>query len=146
MPLKVVMSNGELIITNPSNDQYKYYSPQYNWSILSDLDELEARIYSDGRNLHVRYKFQALKSKYSPYVMLAMDFTPDSDYDGFDIWLPDWSDTKLPWKWDAIVGVNLGKKEDQPFVFYRSWSPKFVGSLAVDQEKRALIVRGLEDC
>jgi hypothetical protein len=138
MPLKVVVSNGELIVTDPSNDQYKYYSPQYNWPIPSDLDILEARVYSDGQNIYVRYKFQTLKSKYSPYVMLVMDFTPDNNMDGFDNWLPDWSDTKLPWKWDAIIGVNLGKKDSQPFVFYRSWNPQFVGSLAVDQDNAVI--------
>jgi len=133
-----VLSNGELIVADPAGDQYRYWRPDWNWPITTDLDLLEARVYSDGQNLYVRYRFQTLNSKYSPYVMLVMDFTPDFGFEGFSEWLPDWSDTKLPWEWDAIIGVNLGKNEKQPFVFYRSWTPKFVGTLAVDQDNAVI--------
>ena len=138
IPPAAVLSQGELIIADIAGDQYRYWRPDWNWPITTDLDLLEARVYSDGQNLYVRYKFQTLKSKYSPYVMLVMDFTPDLDFDGFSEWLPDWSDTNLPWKWDAIVGVNLGKNEKQPFIFYHSWTPKFVGTLAVDQDNAVI--------
>ncbi|ABL78334.1 hypothetical protein [Thermofilum pendens] len=134
----ITVSAGEVIITDPPNDQYKYYRPDWNWPITSDLDVLEARLYSDGQYLYLRFKFQTLKNKYSPYVMVVMDFTPDNPNDGFDYWLPDWSDTKLPWKWDAIVGVNLGKYETQPFVFDHSWNPKPVGQLEVDQQNAVI--------
>jgi len=128
-----VVSNGELIITDPANDQYKYYRPDWNWPITSDLDVLEARLYSDGQNLYIRVKFSTLKSEYSPYVMIPLDFTPDNPDDGFDNWLPDWSDTNLPWKWDVVIGINLGKSGQTPFVFYKSWTPTFVGQLAIDK-------------
>ncbi|MEM4412366.1 MAG: hypothetical protein QXO66_05925, partial [Thermofilum sp.] len=127
----VAVSAGELIISDPADDQYKFYRPDWNWPITSDLDLLEARFYSDGGNLYLRFKLSTLKSEYCPYIMVPIDFTPDDPTDGFSEWLPDWSDTRLPWKWDAIIGVNLGKG-GQPFIFYQSWSPTFTGSLSID--------------
>ncbi|MEZ0346097.1 MAG: hypothetical protein ABWK01_06075, partial [Infirmifilum sp.] len=132
-PPGATVSSGELIISDPPNDQYKYYRPDWNWPITSDLDILEARLYSDGSNLYLRFRFATMQSKYSVYVMVPIDYTPERDDDGFSIWLPDFSDTKLPWQWDAVIGVNLGKSDRQPFVFDHSWESKPVGQLVIDQ-------------
>ncbi len=128
----VAVSAGELIISDPADDQYKFYRPDWNWPITSDLDLREVTLWSDGANLRLRFKLSTLQNSYCPYIMVPIDFTPDDPTDGFSEWLPDWSDTRLPWKWDAIIGVNLGKG-GQPFVFYQSWSPTFTGQLALDK-------------
>jgi len=136
-PPGVNVELGELVVSDPAGDNYKYYRPDWGWPPTSSLDFIEVRLAFDDANLYILVKTATLTSIYAPYVMIAIDVTPDNDNDGFDYWLPDWADTKLPWKWDYVIGINYGKG-GSVFVYDHSWTPKYVGVVAYNTD-RAII-------
>jgi len=121
----VAVSMYELIITDPADDQYKFYRADWNWPPTDDLDAAELRLYLDGNYLYGLVKLYKLNNIYAPYVMIAIGL-PGT---GFSEWLPDWSDTKLSFAWSYLIGINYGK-EKPLFIFDNSWSPKYVGQIA----------------
>lgn len=111
----VAVSMYELIITDPADDQYKFYRPDWNWPPTDDLDAAKLRLYLDGNYLYGLVKLHKLSNIYAPYVMIAIGL-PGA---GFSEWLPDWSDTKLSFAWSYVIGINYGK--EQPlFIFDNS--------------------------
>ena len=115
----------ELIVTDPRDDQYRFYRPDWSWPPTDDLDAVELRLYSDGQNLYGLVKLKQLTNIYAPYVMIAIG-VPGG---GFSEWLPDWSDTRLAFKWDYIIGINYGKGPPL-FLFDHDWSPRPIGQIA----------------
>jgi len=136
-PPGVRVELGELVISDPTGDNYKYYRSDQNWPPTNNLDFTEVRLALNGDNLYILVKTATLSNIYAPYIMIAIDVTPSNTGDGFDYWLPDYADTKLPWKWDYVIGINYGKQ--QPiFVFDRSWTPKYVGKVASSTSKAVI--------
>jgi len=115
----------ELTITDPAGDHYRYYRPDWNWPPTDDLDAAELRLYLDGDYLYGLIKLNKLGNIYAPYIMIAIGLPGD----GFNEWLPDWSDAKLPYVWSYVIGINYGK-EKPLFVFDHGWNPKYVGQIA----------------
>ena len=115
----------ELIVTDPEGDQYRYYRPDWSWPPTDDLDAVELRLYIDGNNLYGLVKLRQLGNIYAPYVMVAIGLPGG----GFSEWLPDWSDTRLAFKWDYVIGINYGKGTPL-FLFDHSWDPKPAGQIA----------------
>ncbi len=144
----------EYIITDPVGDTLPYKKNDY--PVLSDLDIKEFRLAVDENNMYLLVKFRTMTSLYTPYVMIAIDTTPNLDNDGFDSWLPDWSDTELgknailgvtnSVKWDYVIGINYDWNDDPNHKFSRivvwdhSWSPeKPIGAKVVFNKDKALI-------
>jgi len=136
-PPGVSVELGELVISDPTGDNYKYYRPDWGWPPTSNLDFVEVRLALDSSNLYILVRTAVLTNIYAPYIMIAIDATPSNTSDGFDYWLPDYADTKLPWKWDYVIGINYGKTQPV-FVFDHSWTPKYVGKAAYNTS-RAII-------
>jgi hypothetical protein len=56
----VAVSMYELIITDPADDQYKFYRADWNWPLTDDLDAAELRLYLDGNYLYGLVKLQGI--------------------------------------------------------------------------------------
>ena len=148
-----VYSGGEFIVSDPDGDESPYWDSAHNWPIRSDVDIVEFRLTSDDENMYFLFKFSTYESLYSHYIMVAIDPTPDTNNDGFNQWLPDYSDTRLggfvngehvEWNWTYIVAINYDWGDDanhgnSPIgVYNQSWDFTPVGTAAFSQDNRVI--------
>ncbi len=146
-------SAGEFIVSDPEGDESPYWRSDYNWPVRSDLDLVEFRLTSDAENMYFLFRFSTYDNLYSHYIMIAIDPTPNISNDGFNQWLPDYSDTRLggfingthvEWNWTYIIAINYDWNDDaahgnsQIGVYNQSWNFTPAGTVAFSQANKVI--------